>query len=58
MNACELTALITAAANTLAADRSEEEINLLGAVLTQLADTLFTIAACRAACQKNEAKNS
>ena len=50
MNACELTALITAAANTLAADRSEEEINLLGAVLTQLADTLFTIAAQRDAC--------
>ena len=44
MNACELTAAVTALANTLACRLSEEEIDLLGAVLTQLADTLFTIA--------------
>lgn len=58
MNACELTALVTAPANTLAADRSEEEITLLGSVLTQLADTLFTIAACRSARQGGCAKKS
>lgn len=54
MNACELTASVTALANTLACKLNEDEINMLGAVLTQLGDTLMTIAAhqviCRNAC--------
>lgn len=47
MNSCELTASITACANALACRLTEDELNLLGAALTQLADTLFTIAAQR-----------
>ena len=59
MNPCELTASITAVANTLAGKLTDEELNLLGAALTQLADTLFTIAAQRSLCfcgcgKKNE----
>lgn len=47
MNACELTAAVTAAANLLAGRLTDEELTLLGSVLTQLADTLLTIAAQR-----------
>ena len=47
MDACELTAAVTALANTLAGRLGNEELNILGCVLTQLADTLFTIAAQR-----------
>ena len=38
---------ITAAANAIACRLTDDELNLLGTVLTQLADTLFTIAAQR-----------
>ena len=51
MNACELTASITAIANAIAAELSVEELNFLGVVLTQLGDTLFTIATCRELCE-------
>lgn len=44
MNSCELTASITAIANALACKLTEDELNLLGVTLTQLADTLLTIA--------------
>lgn len=44
MNGCELTASITALANTLACGRTSDEISLLGAIFTQLGDTLTTIA--------------
>lgn len=54
VNACELTASITAAANVLASRLTDEELSLLGSVLTQLADTLFTIAAYRDACGPSE----
>ena len=50
MTACELTASITALANTLACGLSEKEVSMLGAVLTQLGDTLQTIAAQRSLC--------
>lgn len=52
MNACELTTAITAIANTLAAQLSTEELNLLGVSLTQLGDTLLTIATHRSICWK------
>lgn len=52
MNGCELTATITAVANTLACRLTEEELNLLGVVLTQLGDTLLTIATHRSVCCK------
>lgn len=51
MNPCELTASITAVANALACKLSTDEIGLLGAVLTQLGDTLATIAAQKSLCE-------
>lgn len=51
VNPCELTASVTALANALACRLDENELNLLGAVLVQLGDTLATIAAQRAMCQ-------
>ena len=52
MNACELTASITAIANWLACQLSQEELELLGVTLTQLSDTLLTIATQRSICEK------
>lgn len=50
MNSCELTASITAIANALACKLTDDELTLLGVTLTQLADTLLTIAAHRSIC--------
>ena len=50
MNACEMSASITALANILAGSMSREELDLLGAILTQLGDTLATIAVQRGIC--------
>ena len=52
MNACELTAAITAAANVLAKNLTNEELELLGVTLTQLGDTIITIATQRSICEK------
>lgn len=52
MNPCELTASIAAIANTLACRLTEDELSLLGAILTQLGDTLTTIALQRSLCGK------
>lgn len=52
MNACELTASITALANALTCNLSAEEANLLGTVLTQLGDTILTLAAYKSICSK------
>ena len=52
MNSCELTAAITAAANVLAKSLTNDELNLLGVTLTQLGDTLITIATQRSLCEK------
>ena len=54
MNPCELTATITALANLIAKDRSVDELNLLGVTLTQLGDTLITIATQRSVCRKTD----
>lgn len=56
MNPCELTATVTAAANALACRLTDDQLNLLGAVLTQLGDTLTTIAAQRILCAGVEKK--
>ena len=53
MNGCTLTATVTALANTLACNLSEDELTLLGVILTQLGDTLLTIATQRSICCKN-----
>lgn len=52
MNACELTAAITALANTLSCKMNNDELNLLAVILTQLGDTLAVIAAKRSVCEK------
>ena len=54
MNACELTAAVTALANTIACGRTVEELNLLGVILTQLGDTILTIAPQREICGGKE----
>ena len=51
MNSCELTASVTAVANAIACDLSNEELTLLAAVLVQLGDTLATIATQRSICE-------
>ena len=56
MNACELTASITAIANTIACKLSVEELTLLAVTLTQLGDTLGTIAAQRGICESKEGR--
>lgn len=52
MNACELTASITAIANLLAEKLNDDELSILGVVLTQLGDTVLTIATQRSICCK------
>lgn len=52
MNACELTASITALANWLACQLSIEELELLGVTLTQLGDTVLTIVTQKSICCK------
>lgn len=50
MNACELTASITAVANAIACKFNDDDLGILALILTQLGDTLATIAAQRALC--------
>ena len=52
MNACELTASITAIANWLACPLSQDELELLGVSMTQSGDTLLTIATQKSICCK------
>ena len=52
MNACELTAAVTALANALACKLSDEQLALLSSVLVQLGDTLVTISARKNLCMK------
>lgn len=54
MNSCELTASITAVANTVAGKLSNDELSLLSVVLVQLGDTPATIAAHRAICENTK----
>ena len=53
MNPLELTATITALANAIACRLSEDQLNLLALILTQLGDTLATISAQRSFCENN-----
>lgn len=52
MNACEITAAVTAAANTIACRLNDEELALWSSVLVQLGDTLATIASQRDLCSR------
>lgn len=57
MTPCELTVSITAIANALACKLSTDELTLLGAILSQLGDTLTTIAAQKSICEEFENKS-
>ena len=52
-NACELTASITAVANGIACQLDDEALEILALILTQLGDTLATIAAQRSRCRSD-----
>ena len=52
MNPCELTTAITALANYLACQLTLDELELLGVSLTQLGDTILTIATQKSICCK------
>ena len=52
MNACQLTASITAVANWLACQLTQDELELVGVCLTQLGDTLLTIVTQKSICCK------
>ena len=54
MNPCEITALVTAFSNILAQNLTENELNLVAAIFSQIGDTLNTIAAQKALCSSNE----
>ncbi|MFT4006300.1 MAG: hypothetical protein QM683_11955 [Lacrimispora sp.] len=54
MQSCELAMLVTSLACCIAQDRSEDEIALISAVLSQLGDTLATIAAQEALCSPDK----
>ena len=54
MNACELTASITAIANYLSCQLTTEQLELLGVTLTQLGDTILTIVTQRSICCPKE----
>ncbi|MBR5222892.1 MAG: hypothetical protein IKV81_01835 [Clostridia bacterium] len=53
MNSCELTASITAVANSIACKYSSKELFLLASILVQLGDTLVTLATHKDFCEKN-----
>ncbi len=54
MDYCQITALVTGIANALAGRLSDDQLNLLGAVFTQLGDTLETISVRRSICSGGE----
>ena len=53
MNAYELTASLTAIANFLASQMTQEQLELLGVSLTQLGDTILTIVTQKSICCKS-----
>lgn len=57
MTPCELTVSVTAIANTLACKLSTDELTILGAILSQLGDTLTTIATQKSICEEIENKS-
>ena len=58
MNACELTATITALANGIACKLSDDELATLSTVLVQLGDTLATILTHRTLCNNQVQKGN
>lgn len=54
MNSCELVNLVSALSCLIVKNYSEEQIAVLAAVFVQLGDSLATILANEALCDKNE----
>lgn len=54
MNPCELSASITALANILANQLSDQELNIAAVIFSQLGDTLDTISVQRSFCCSKE----
>jgi len=52
MTPLELTTLVNTLANSIACNFSDEETDVVAAVFSQLGDTLITISAQRALCDK------
>lgn len=52
MNSCEFATTVSALACCIAKEKSTEEIALISSVLMQLGDSLATIAAHQALCEK------
>ena len=53
MNSCELTVSITALANIMAKNFTNNELSLLSAIFMQLGDTLETIVSHNELCDEN-----
>ena len=53
MNSLEVTSAVTALANTIACQLTNDEVILLASILVQLGDTLVTIATWRDLCEKS-----
>ena len=58
MTPCEITAAVTAVANFISCNFTDEQIDLLGAIFVQLGDTLAIISAQNALCQSVLSKNN
>lgn len=54
MNSCELTMSVTALANSLACQLSDDDLELAAAVFMQFGDTLATISVQRSRCKRKE----
>lgn len=57
MNACEITAAVTAIANVIFQKLNDDEVALLAAILVQLGDTLETMSVHNEICQ-NQIENN
>ena len=53
MNSFELTSSITALANAIACQLTNDEVILLASILVQLGDTLVTVATWRDLCEES-----
>ena len=58
MNACELTAAVTAMANAMACELNDDELALIASILVQLGDTLVTIVTKRGLCESKKAERT
>lgn len=54
MNPCELTMSVTALANSIACQLSDDDLELAAVVFSQLGDTLATISVQRSRCSRKE----